>query len=120
MNRTLDMTKGSPLKLLVIFGFPILLGNLFQQFYTFFDSIIVGMFVGDNALAAVNATLSISNLFISVFSGLALGSQVMISQAFGSKNIKKISDILHVSTALSIIFRFDSCGFNLSISSDIC
>jgi len=97
------MTKGSPLKLLLLFGFPILLGNLFQQFYTFFDSIIVGSFVGDNALAAINATMAISNLFISVFSGLALGAQVMISQAFGAKNITKIKNILNVSTALSIV-----------------
>ena len=71
MNKgnTLDMTQGSPLRLLIRFSIPMLIGNLFQQLYNLADSVIVGRLLGSGALAAVGATASVSFLFFSVCSG---------------------------------------------------
>ena len=68
MNKgnTLDMTQGSPLRLLIRFSIPMLIGNLFQQLYNIADSVIVGRLLGSGALAAVGATASVSFLFFSV------------------------------------------------------
>ena len=62
-SKTLNMTQGNPTKLLIIFAIPMLLGNIFQQMYNLVDSVIVGRFVGANALAAIGATNSVSFLF---------------------------------------------------------
>jgi len=81
-----DMTKGSPVKLLLSFTFPMLIGNLFQQIYNIVDSMIVGKFVGADALAAVGATGSVNFLFFSICFGLAAGIGIIISQYFGAKD----------------------------------
>lgn len=81
-----DMTTGSPTKHILGFAFPLLLGNLFQQFYNMVDSLIVGNFVGPNALAAVGTCGSISFLFFALSSGLAIGIGVIVAQYFGAKN----------------------------------
>ena len=65
-----------PFKALFIFAFPMMLGNLFQQFYTMTDSVIVGRFVGENALAAVGASYSLTSVFISVAIGGGVGASV--------------------------------------------
>ena len=78
-----SMTEGSPAKLILSFTLPMLIGNLFQQFYNMVDSIVVGRFVGANALAAVGATGSINVLFFSMSFGIASGVGVVVSQAFG-------------------------------------
>lgn len=82
--RTVDMTKGSPLKLLIQFSIPILIGNLFQQVYTLADRIIVGRFVGDTAFSAIGATSALSMLFMSMCMGAAIGTGVVVSQYFGA------------------------------------
>lgn len=79
-----SMTEGSPVKLILSFTLPMLIGNLFQQFYNMVDSIVVGRFVGANALAAVGATGSINFLFFSMSFGIASGVGVVVSQAFGA------------------------------------
>lgn len=79
-----SMTEGSPVKLILMFTLPMLVGNLFQQFYNMVDSIVVGRFVGANALAAVGATGSINFLFFSMSFGIASGIGVVVSQAFGA------------------------------------
>ena len=79
-----SMTEGSPAKLILSFTLPMLIGNLFQQFYNMVDSIVVGRFVGANALAAVGATGSINFLFFSMSFGIASGVGVVVSQAFGA------------------------------------
>lgn len=79
-----SMTEGSPAKLILMFTLPMLVGNLFQQFYNMVDSIVVGRFVGANALAAVGATGSINFLFFSMSFGIASGIGVVVSQAFGA------------------------------------
>ena len=86
--RTVDMTKGSPIKLLIQFSIPILIGNLFQQVYTLADRIIVGRFVGDSAFSAIGATNALSMLFMSMCMGAAIGTGVVVSQYFGAKDEK--------------------------------
>ena len=87
--KTVDMTKGSPTKLLLQFSIPILIGNLFQQIYTLADRIIVGRFVGDKAFSAIGATNALSMMFMSMCMGAAIGTGVVVSQYFGAKNEQK-------------------------------
>ena len=84
MNFMQDMTKGSPFKLLLSFSIPLLIGSLFQQFYTMADSIIVGKFVGADALAPIGACSSVIYLLFSLFLGLSAGIGIVISQDFGA------------------------------------
>lgn len=91
-NFTQDMTKGSPIKLLLQFAIPMLIGNIFQQFYNMVDSIIVGKYNGKNALAAVGTTGPLNFLIFSLVLGLASGISIVISQYYGAKdeeNVKK-------------------------------
>ena len=84
------MTVGSPVKHILIFALPLLIGNLFQQFYNMVDSIIVGKFVGANALAAVGTCGSMSFLFFSLSAGLATGIGIIVSQYYGAKAEEKV------------------------------
>ena len=79
-----DMTEGNPWGLLLRFMVPLLVGNLFQQVYSMVDMMIVGRFVGPDALAAVGATSSLNFLFFSLCNGLASGVGILIAQAFGA------------------------------------
>ena len=85
-----SMTEGSPAKLLLRFTIPMLIGNLFQQFYNMVDSIVVGRFVGSNALAAVGATGSLNFLFFAVSFGIAAGVGVVVSQYFGAERMDMV------------------------------
>ena len=75
-----------PFKALLFFAGPMILGNLFQQLYTMADSVIVGRFVGENALAAVGASYPITMIFMAVAIGSSIGCTVVVSQLFGSKH----------------------------------
>lgn len=81
-----DMTVGSPIKLLILFALPLFAGNLFQQLYTMVDTIIVGRFVGADALAAVGSTYGFSYLVINFAYGLSAGFGVIIAQQYGAKD----------------------------------
>lgn len=85
-----SMTEGSPAKLLLKFTIPMLIGNLFQQFYNMVDSIVVGRFVGSNALAAVGATGSLNFLFFAMSFGIAAGVGVVVSQYFGAQRMDMV------------------------------
>lgn len=85
-----DMTSGSPIKLLLTFSIPLVIGNIFQQFYNMVDSIVVGNFVGSNALGAVGACGSLNWLFFSLSSGLGVGIGVLVSQFYGAKRYDKV------------------------------
>lgn len=102
-----DMTIGNPTTLLLKFSIPMIIGNIFQQFYNMVDSIIVGQFVGANALAAVGATGSINFLFFSLAFGLSSGIGIIVSQYFGAKDEEKvkktIATSIYVVLATSII-----------------
>ncbi len=85
-----DMTVGSPIRHILIFTGPLVVGNIFQQFYNMVDSVVVGKFVGKNALAAVGACGSINFLFFSFCFGLANAVGVITSQYFGAKDHRQV------------------------------
>ncbi len=84
------MTEGNPFKLLLVFGFPILVGNLFQQLYNVVDSIIVGAYVGTNGLAAVGAVGAVQFFFFSFCMGLSSGIGIVIAQFFGASDDESV------------------------------
>ena len=83
-NQVVDMTRGNITRLLIQFSIPMLIGNLFQQAYNLGDSMVVGQFLGSNALAAVGATGSVTFLFFSICNGIGSGCGVVAAQSFGS------------------------------------
>ena len=85
-----NMLEGSPGKTMFFFAVPMILGNLFQQFYNIVDSIVVGRFVGEEALASVGASYSITNVFIAIAIGGGIGSSVLVSHFLGAKHIGKM------------------------------
>jgi len=86
-----DMTTGSPWKRIVIFTIPMLIGNIAQQLYNTVDSIVVGKYVGDNALAAVGSAGPILNLLLVLFVGISMGASIMVAQYFGAKAREELS-----------------------------
>lgn len=99
---TRDMTSGSPTKLLLKFTLPMLIGNLFQQFYNMVDSIVVGQFVGKDALAAIGATSSSVFLIFGLTFGLSAGISIVISHYFGAGDYENVRKSF--ATATYIIF----------------
>lgn len=99
-----QIVEGVIWKQLFFFFLPILIGSAFQQLYNTADTIIVGQFVGKEALAAVGATGTLINLLVGFFVGVASGATVIISQFYGAANHQKVRDAVHTSVALSIIF----------------
>lgn len=97
------MTEGVIWKQLIIFSIPLLIGNLFQQLYNTVDSVVVGRYIGSEALAAVGSSNPVINLIIGMFMGIAVGAGVIISQYYGAGNAEKMSWAVHTSIALSII-----------------
>lgn len=85
-TKTLNMTAGNPVHLLIVFAIPMLIGNVFQQLYNLVDSVIVGKFVGADALAAVGATNSVSFLFFALCNGIGSGGGIITAQQFGAGN----------------------------------
>ena len=86
-----DMTQGNPMGNLIKFSAPLLIGNMAQQLYSTVDSIVVGNYVGDNALAAIGASGPVINLLLVLFMGVSVGASVMASQFFGAKDKEKLS-----------------------------
>ena len=86
-----DMTQGAPWQRILEFSIPMLLGNIAQQLYNTADSVIVGIFVGDNALAAVGSAMPILNLLLALFVGIATGAGIVISQAYGARDREGLS-----------------------------
>jgi len=102
-RRSVDMTQGTIWKLLVSFAVPMLIGQIFQQLYNTVDSMVVGRFVGKEALAAVGSTGNIINALIGFFSGLSIGAGVVISQAFGARDSRGVHDAVHTALLLTLI-----------------
>lgn len=89
-----DMTTGTPWKRIVIFTLPMLLGNIAQQLYSTVDSIVVGKYVGDNALAAVGSATPILNLLLVLFVGISMGASIMVAQYYGAKQREELSQTI--------------------------
>ena len=100
---TKDMTTGNPIKLILLFSIPLLIGNIFQQFYSMVDTIIVGRFVGVDALAAVGSTGSMGFLINGFVIGLTSGFAVLISQKFGAKNEEGLKKATASALVLSLV-----------------
>ena len=98
-----DMTKGSPGKDLFLFALPMIFGNIFQQAYSIIDSIIVGNYVGSEALASIGASYPITFISITIANGAGIGSSVVISQYFGANKYSKVKSSIYTSL-ISIIF----------------
>ena len=103
-----DMTEGSIVKQVVLFALPLMLGNVFQMLYNTVDSVVVGNFVGTQALAAVGSTTMIVNMMVFFFNGFSTGAGVVIANYFGAKNMEKlhraIETTMAATFALSILF----------------
>jgi putative MATE family efflux protein len=109
---SLDMTRGNETSLLLRFTLPMLVGNIFQQFYNMVDSVIVGRFVGTNALGAVGSVGSIIILFISLCLGLGSGIGILVSQYFGAGQVdyvkKIIANAIYITVVTGILMSI--CG----------
>ncbi len=99
---TQDMTSGNIIKQILFFAMPLMLGNVFQMLYNTVDSIVVGNFVGTQALAAVGATTMIVNMLVFFFNGFSVGAGVVIGRYFGAKEMNK----LHVAIETTIASTF--------------
>ena len=97
-----DMTTGEPWKKIILFTIPMLIGNIAQQLYSTVDSIVVGNYVGDNALAAVGSAAPILNLIIVLFIGISVGTGIMVSQYFGAKSREGLSYTIGNSILLTV------------------
>lgn len=100
---TLDMTKGPFMKKILIFSVPLMLTGLLQLAYNTADVVVVGRFVGKEALAAVGSTGSLVNLFLNVFLGLSMGSGVMVARHIGENDDKAIHKCVHTSILLGLV-----------------
>lgn len=85
-GKTQDLTIGYPIVRIFMFAIPLVLGTLFQQFYSFVDTVIVGRFVGVDALAALGTTYSLNFLILGFVQGLCVGFGILLAQSFGAKD----------------------------------
>ena len=115
------LTQESPLRALLTFSFPMMTGNLFQQFYTMTDSIIVGRFIGEAALAAVGASAALTAVFIAIAVGGGAGALVITSNAFGRKDFTLVKESISTSLIsfliLSLILAAAGYAFSERIMS---
>jgi len=103
----IDMTVGKPWKSIVMFSIPMIIGNIAQQLYSTVDSIVVGQYVGDNALAAVGSAMPIFNLLLVLFVGISAGVGIMVAQYFGAKESEELSSTIGTCitvTAIACLF----------------
>ena len=99
----LDLTEGSPFKLIFKFSLPILIGNIFQQLYNMVDTIIVGKYLGVNALAAVGSTTALINMFVNLFIGVSLGANVLSARFYAAGKEREMSETVHTAMTFALI-----------------
>ena len=100
---SVDLTKGPIGRQILQFTVPLLLGNIFQQFYNAADTVIVGKFVGREALAAVGSSGALINLLVSILMGVAVGAGVVVSRYFGAKQYTEMRATIHTTIAFGLI-----------------
>ena len=102
-----DMTVGTPWKVIAIFSVPMIIGNIAQQLYSTVDSIVVGHYIGDNALAAVGSAGPLMNMLLALFIGVSAGAGIMVSQFFGARLREDLSrtigNCITLCTAISLL-----------------
>jgi putative MATE family efflux protein len=102
VNGKNNLTEGSVYQKIIFFALPILVGQIFQQLYNTFDSLIVGRFLGDQALAAVSSSGSLIFMMVGFFQGVAMGAGVIIAKEFGAKNEKSMRLAMHTDVAFGL------------------
>ena len=102
-KKSTSLTEGSIAKKIIGFAIPLFFGNLFQQMYNMADSLIVGNFLGDKALAAVTSTGSLIFLMVGFFNGTAMGAGVVIGRFFGAKDYERLKRAVHTDVAFGLI-----------------
>ena len=100
---TRDMTSGSIIRQIVLFALPLMLGNIFQMMYNTVDSIVVGNFVGKEALAAVGSTTMIVNMLVFFFNGFSVGAGVVIAQHFGARDPERLHSAVETTVAVTFV-----------------
>ena len=103
VSRSTLMTEGPIARQLIAFAFPLLLGNLFQQLYNTADSLIVGNFLGSEALAAVSSSSNLIFLLVGFFNGLAMGAGVVIGRYYGARDIARVQKTIHTMLTTGVI-----------------
>lgn len=98
-----DMTEGRPWEKIVVFTVPMLIGNIAQQLYNTVDSIVVGKYEGDNALAAVGSASPVFNLLLVLFVGISMGAGIMVSQYYGSRDRENLSKTIGSTITLTAV-----------------
>ena len=98
-----DMTEGAPWEKIILFAIPMLIGNIAQQMYNTVDSIVVGKYVGDNALAAVGSASPILNLLLVLFIGISVGASIMVSQYFGAREREELASTVGTCVTLTAL-----------------
>ena len=96
------MTEGSISRKIIFFAIPLFIGNLFQQLYNTADSLIVGNFLGSNALAAVSSSGNLIFLMVGFINGIALGAGVVIARYYGAKNKEYLQKAIHTTVAFGL------------------
>lgn len=114
----IDMTKGKPNKLILKFALPMILGNIFQQIYNLVDTIVVGRFVGAQALAAVGSSFAIIAFITSIIIGLAMGVGILFAQFYGAKELDKfkettITAVVFIGVITAILMVVSILGINM-------
>ena len=99
-----DMTSGSIIRQILLFSLPLMLGNIFQMLYNTVDSVIVGQFVGKEALAAVGSTTMVVNIAVFFFNGFSVGAGVLISQHFGARDMDRLHTAVETTMAMTLVF----------------
>lgn len=115
-TRAMDMTSGSIAKLLIFFAVPLMVGNLFQLLYNTVDSLVVGNFVGREALAAVGSTTSVINTLVMFFNGTSVGAGVVISRYFGAKNDYRLHQAVETTIALTLLCGVILTGIGIKVT----
>ncbi len=93
-SRVVNMTTGDPIRLILSFAIPMLIGNIFQQFYNMADTMVVGRCLGDSAIAAIGATASLYSLIINFANGLNNGYGIIVTQRFGARDTKQLKQAI--------------------------
>lgn len=115
-RKDVDMTQGNILKHYISFAAPLALGLLFQQLYNTVDAAVIGHFGPENALGAVTSTGSIVNMLVGIFNGLSLGTGVVLSQAYGAHDEKRIGKIVHTTIMATLILCVLATALGLMIA----
>lgn len=103
LSKNRSLTEGSIWKSMLLFALPVFIGNVFQQLYNAFDAWCVGNYIGDDALAAVSSSGSLTFMMVSFFYGVAMGAGVIIARAFGAKQYDAMEKAIHTAIAFGLV-----------------